>query len=72
MDPAVFLNQSLSSVPIVADSTVSLVDEDWFGSFLISVPSPKDCFKEKSIWINPNQCHHQPGSIDSTRCYVAC
>ena len=41
MDPAVYLNQSLSSVPIVADSTVSLVDEDWFGSFSESLLEKK-------------------------------
>ena len=41
MDPAVYLNQSLSSVPIVADSTASLVDEDWFGSFSESLLEKK-------------------------------
>ena len=49
MDPSVHLNESLSSVPIIADSTASLVNEDWFGSFFISVPYPKVCFKRKAV-----------------------
>ena len=71
VDPAVCLNQSLSSVPTVADSTVSLGNEDWFGSLFIAVPSPKVSFKRKPIWINMSQYHHRPGSIYPPQCSVA-